>query len=80
MCLGRYRHSEGGEYEVVLVARYVEIEEPLVVCQAPRGGALTSGPLARRLHLARLPRRVRRGQIREDGRCRRPTLGFPRGN
>lgn len=34
---GRYRHFKGGEYEVVLVARDVETEEPVVVYQALYG-------------------------------------------
>lgn len=34
MVPGRYRHFKGGEYEVVLVARDVETEEPVVVYQA----------------------------------------------
>jgi len=34
---GRYRHFKGGEYEVVLVARDVETEEPVVVYQALSG-------------------------------------------
>ena len=34
---GRYRHFKGGEYEVVLVARDVETEEPVVVYQAQYG-------------------------------------------
>lgn len=34
---GRYRHFKGGEYEVVLVAKDVETEEPVVVYQALHG-------------------------------------------
>jgi len=34
---GRYRHFKGGEYEVILVARDVETEEPVVVYQALYG-------------------------------------------
>jgi len=34
---GRYRHFKGGEYEVVLVAKDVETEEPVVVYQALYG-------------------------------------------
>ncbi|WP_251008519.1 DUF1653 domain-containing protein [Curtobacterium sp. ISL-83] len=34
---GRYRHFKGGEYEVLLVARDVETEEPVVVYQALYG-------------------------------------------
>jgi hypothetical protein len=34
---GRYRHFNGGEYEVVLVAEDVETEEPVVVYQALYG-------------------------------------------
>jgi hypothetical protein len=34
---GRYRHFKGGEYQVVLVARDVETEEPVVVYQALYG-------------------------------------------
>ncbi len=33
----RYRHFKGGEYEVVLVAKDVETEEPVVVYQALYG-------------------------------------------
>ena len=29
--LGRYRHDQGGEYEVLGVARHSETHEPLVV-------------------------------------------------
>jgi hypothetical protein len=34
---GRYRHFKGGEYRVVLVAKDVETEEPVVVYQALYG-------------------------------------------
>lgn len=34
---GRYRHFTGGEYEVVLVAKDVETEEPVVVYQVLYG-------------------------------------------
>jgi hypothetical protein len=34
---GRYRHFKGNDYEVVLVARDVETEEPVVVYQALYG-------------------------------------------
>ncbi|PZE88863.1 DUF1653 domain-containing protein [Curtobacterium sp. MCBD17_008] len=34
---GRYRHFKGGEYEVVLVAKDVETEEPVVVYRALYG-------------------------------------------
>lgn len=34
---GRYRHFKGGEYAVVLVAKDVETEEPVVVYQALYG-------------------------------------------
>ena len=34
---GRYRHFKGGEYEVLLVARDVETEAPVVVYQALYG-------------------------------------------
>lgn len=34
---GRYRHFKGGEYEVVLVAKDVETEDPVVVYQALYG-------------------------------------------
>ncbi len=34
---GRYRHFKGGEYEVVVVAKDVETEEPVVVYQALYG-------------------------------------------
>ncbi|WP_220034212.1 DUF1653 domain-containing protein [Curtobacterium sp. MCSS17_008] len=34
---GRYRYFKGGEYEVVLVARDAETEEPVVVYQALYG-------------------------------------------
>ncbi|MCE0456938.1 DUF1653 domain-containing protein [Curtobacterium flaccumfaciens] len=34
---GRYRHFKGNDYEVLLVARDVETEEPVVVYQALYG-------------------------------------------
>jgi len=34
---GRYRHFKGNDYEVILVARDVETEEPVVVYQALYG-------------------------------------------
>ena len=34
---GPYRHFKGGEYEVLLVARDVETEDPVVVYQALYG-------------------------------------------
>jgi hypothetical protein len=34
---GRYRHFKGNDYEVLLVARDVETEEPVVVYQAMYG-------------------------------------------
>ena len=37
MTPGRYRHFKGNDYEVVLVARDVETEEPVVVYQALYG-------------------------------------------
>jgi hypothetical protein len=37
MMPGRYRHFKGGEYEVLLVAKDVETEEPVVVYQALYG-------------------------------------------
>ena len=37
MTPGRYRHFKGGEYEVVLLAKDVETEEPVVVYQALYG-------------------------------------------
>ncbi|WP_277927285.1 DUF1653 domain-containing protein [Curtobacterium sp. DN_7.5] len=37
MTPGRYRHFKGGEYEVILVAKDVETEEPVVVYQALYG-------------------------------------------
>ncbi|WP_439690881.1 DUF1653 domain-containing protein [Curtobacterium sp. SP.BCp] len=37
MTPGRYRHFKGGEYEVVLVAKDVETEQPVVVYQALYG-------------------------------------------
>lgn len=37
MTPGRYRHFKGGEYEVLLVARDVETEEPVVLYQALYG-------------------------------------------
>lgn len=38
MTPGRYRHFKGNDYEVLLVARDVETEEPVVVYQALYGG------------------------------------------
>ncbi len=37
MTPGRYRHFKGNDYEVILVARDVETEEPVVVYQALYG-------------------------------------------
>ncbi|ROS72177.1 uncharacterized protein DUF1653 [Curtobacterium sp. PhB130] len=37
MTPGRYRHFKGGEYEVLLVARDTETEQPVVVYQALYG-------------------------------------------
>ncbi|OII10369.1 hypothetical protein BIU96_18085 [Curtobacterium sp. MCBA15_008] len=37
MTPGRYRHFKGGEYEVVLLAKDVETEKPVVVYQALYG-------------------------------------------
>lgn len=37
MTPGRYRHFKGNDYEVLLVARDVETEEPVVVYQALYG-------------------------------------------
>ncbi|WIB36938.1 DUF1653 domain-containing protein [Curtobacterium sp. MCJR17_043] len=51
---GRYRHFKGGEYEVVLVAKDVETEEPVVVYQALYGERGVLGAVPRGLHGARL--------------------------